>query len=213
MLTLFAEESLLTLAMVGFSGIFTFVLGLPLGILLYATHPEGLTPLPWLYRILSFVVNATRSLPFVILLIAVIPFTRMIMGTSLGWQGAIVPLVLAAIPFYARLAESAFREVPTGLIETANSLGANLFQIITKFVLPESLSNLIRHGTTTLINLVGYSAMAGAIGGGGLGSLAYHAGFQRGETEVMIGTVILLILFVQLIQSCGDYVVTKTQYR
>lgn len=213
MLMQLLENTVLTLLMVGISGLVAVIFGLCLGITLYVISPHGLRPLPKLYGILSMIVNATRSLPFIILLIVVLPITRVLMGTTLGWQGAIVPLTIAAIPFYARLCEGSFNDVPKGLIETAQSLGATYTQIISKFILPESLSLLISHATTTLISLVGYSAMAGAIGGGGLGALAYNSGFLRGETVTLLGTVILLILIVQIIQSCGDYVVKKTQYR
>jgi len=155
------------------------------------------------------IVNSTRSVPFIILLVALIPLTRILVGTTIGTTAAIIPLAIAAIPFYARIAESALSEVPEGLIEAAHAMGASASQIIFKVLLPESLTSLIKGGTLTVIGLIGYSAMAGAVGGGGLGELAINFGYERFDTAVMIETVLVLILIVQLIQFLGDYFAKK----
>jgi D-methionine transport system permease protein len=190
--------------MVGVATFFTIGLGLPLGVLLVITDRKGLVPAPTFNQVIGAIVNAARSLPFIILLVVVIPLTRLIVGTTIGATAAIVPLSLAAIPFFARVAESALREVDKGLVEAAQAIGCTPFQIITKVLIPESLPSLILGVTITIISLISYSAMAGAIGGGGLGDLAIRYGYQRFETDVMIATVILLIVLVQGIQILGN---------
>jgi D-methionine transport system permease protein len=195
--------------MVGISTLFTVILGLPLGVLLTLSDENGLTPRPVLNRILSFIVNLARSLPFIILLVVLIPFTRKLVGTSIGPTATIVPLTIAAVPFFARVVESTLREVPRGLIEAAQSMGSSVWQTVSKVLVPESLPGLILGIALTLISLVGYSAMAGAVGGGGLGDLAIRYGYQRYETEVMFVTVILLLVLVQGVQLLGDRLAAK----
>jgi len=207
------EATLETVYMVGISTIFTIILGLPLGILLVVSDKKGLLPLPLLNTIVGAIVNIGRSLPFIILLVVVIPFTRLIVGTTIGSTAAIVPLALAAIPFFARVAESGLREVDKGLIEAAQAMGCSNNQIITKVLLPESLPSIILGIALTIISLISYSAMAGAIGGGGLGDLAIRYGYQRFETEVMIITVILLVIMVQGIQILGNKLALKVSKR
>lgn len=193
-----------TIYMVVVSGAVSALLGIPLGVLLYVTRRGQILARPTLHKILGIVVNATRSIPFIILMVAVIPFTRLIIGTSIGTTAAIVPLSLAGIPFVARIAEGALDEISTGLIEAAQSMGATPMQIITKVMLPEALPGLIHGMTLTLVTMVSYSAMAGAIGGGGLGDLGIRYGYQRFDPTVMLITVVILIAVVQLIQSGGE---------
>ncbi len=195
-----------TLYMVFVSAFFTILFGLPLGILLTVTDRNGLAPAAAFNETLGTIVNAARSLPFIILLVLVIPFTRFVVGTTIGSTAAIVPLALAAIPFFARVAEAALREVDYGLVEAALSMGCSTWQIIFKVLIPESLSSLILGVALTIISLIGYSAMAGAIGGGGLGDLAIRYGYQRFETEIMFATVVILIILVQGIQYMGSTV-------
>lgn len=202
-----------TLYMVGVSALFTVLLGLPLGVLLVVTDKDGLKPAPAFNQVLGTVINAARSLPFIILLVVVIPFTRLVVGTTIGSTAAIVPLSLAAIPFFARVAESALREVERGLVEAAQAMGCTDAQIVLKVLIPEALPSLILGVALTVISLIGYSAMAGAIGGGGLGDLAIRYGYQRFETEVMIVTVVLLILLVQGIQALGNAVTRRVSHR
>ena len=207
------QASLTTLYMVGVSTLLTVLYGLPLGVLLVVSDSKGLSPKPALNKILGVVVNLTRSLPFIILLVVLIPFTRWIAGTSIGPTAAIVPLTIAAVPFFARVTESALREVPSGLVEAAQAMGSSEWQIVNKVYIPEALPGLVLGVALTLINLLGYSAMAGAIGGGGLGDLAIRYGYQRFETEVMLVTVVLLVLFVQVVQSLGDRIAAKVSKR
>jgi D-methionine transport system permease protein len=207
------KGTLETLYMVGVSTIFTVVLGLPLGVLLVITDQKGLASRPLFNQILSVIVNIARSLPFIILLVLAIPFTRLIVGTSIGATAAIVPLSLAAIPFFARVAETGLREVDRGLIEAAQAIGCSTWQIITKVFIPEALPSLILGTALTIISLISYSAMAGAIGGGGLGDLAIRYGYQRYETNIMIATVVLLILLVQGIQVLGNKFAQKVSKR
>lgn len=202
-----------TLYMVGVSTFFTVLFGLPLGVLLVTTDRAGLTPTPLLNSVLGTIINAARSLPFIILLVLVIPFTRLLVGTSIGATAAIVPLSLAAIPFFARVAETALREVDRGLVEAAHAMGCSPWQIISKVLIPEALPSLVLGVALTLISLIGYSAMAGAIGGGGLGDLAIRYGYQRFETAVMIATVVLLILLVQGIQALGNRAAARLSHR
>ena len=193
-----------TIYMTGLSGLMSFVFGIPLGVLLYITRPGRFMASPVVNMVLGAVVNATRSVPFIILMVAIIPLTRMLVGTSIGTTAAIVPLTLAAIPFVARIAEGAINEVPGGLIEAAQAMGATPLQIITRVLLPEARPGLINGMTITLVTLVGYSAMAGAIGGGGLGDLGIRYGYQRFDGAIMLATVVVLIVLVQLVQSVGD---------
>ena len=208
-----AQASLTTLYMVGASTFLTVLLGLPLGVLLVLSDKRGLRPRPLLNKLLGAVVNLTRSLPFIILLVVIIPFTRWIVGTSIGPTAAIVPLTLAAVPFFARVTESALREVPSGVIEAAQAMGSSDWQIVRKVMIKEAMPGLVLGIALTLISLVGYSAMAGAVGGGGLGDLAIRYGYQRFETEVMLATVVLLVAFVQVVQSVGDRIAAKISKR
>lgn len=193
-----------TFYMVILSGFFAALIGIPLGIVMEITKPGHiLTNKKW-HHILNIIVNVGRSIPFIILLIAIIPFTRLVVGTSIGTTAAIVPLSIAAIPFLARLTENACMEISKELIEAARAMGSSPIQIIFYFLIPEALPSIINAITVTLIALVGYSAMAGAIGGGGLGDLAIRYGYERFETSVMIITVCLLVLLVQLLQWAGS---------
>lgn len=196
-----------TLAMTGFSLLFTVLIGLPLGILLFVTSKRQLLEQRGIYTVLSFVVNVLRSVPFLILLIVMIPVTVLIVGTSLGVAGAIPPLVLGTAPFFARLVENVLREIDRGVIEACQAMGAKTHQIIFGALLPEALPGLLAAATVTAIALMSYAAMSGAIGGGGLGDLAIRFGYQRFQTEVMITTVAILVVLVQLLQYFGDRLV------
>lgn len=196
-----------TLLMLGGSLLFTVVLGLPLGVLLFLTGPRQLFAHRGFYAVLSLVVNVLRSLPFIILLIVMIPLTLLLAGTSLGVAGAIPPLVVGATPFFARLVETALREVDRGIIEATQSMGASTRQIIWNALLPEARPGIIAAITVTAITLVSYTAMAGVVGAGGLGDLAIRFGYQRFQTDVMVVTVVLLLILVQLLQMLGDRLV------
>jgi len=190
------------------------VLGLPLGVLLVAGEKDGVLPLPnWLMQILNLVINLLRSIPFLILMILVIPLTRFIVGTSVGTVASIVPLVIAAFPFIARLVETSMREVNPNIIEMAQSLGASPMQIIIKVMIPESVPSLLSNLTTAITTILGYSAMSGIIGGGGLGKIAINYGYYRYKYLIMIVAVILLILLVQIFQSIGTRLAVKTDKR
>jgi len=202
-----------TLLMVGVSGAVAVIVGIPLGVALVVTHRGALLECLWLNRSLGLIVNATRSVPFVILMVAIIPFTRWVANTSIGTTAAIVPLAVAAIPFMARIAENAMREVDRGLITAARAMGASPFQIIVKVILPEALPGLVAATIVTLVSLIGYSAMAGAIGGGGLGDLGIRYGYQRFLPEVMLAVVVVLVLLVQAVQSLGDWLVRRMSHR
>ncbi|HHY42886.1 MAG TPA: ABC transporter permease [Thermoanaerobacterales bacterium] len=178
--------------------------GIPLGVLLFVTDKQQFLKSDILNEILSWIVNIIRSIPFVILLILLLPFTKLIVGKAIGTTAAIVPLSIAAVPLVGRLTENALREVPKGVIEAAQSMGASPFQIITKVLLPESLPSIVSGITITTINLVGYSAMAGVIGGGGLGDVAVRFGYNRFRPDIMLYTVAILVVMVQLIQMAGD---------
>lgn len=199
--------SLDTLNMLGGATLFTVLLGLPLGVLLFLAGPRQMFEQRALYAVLSLVVNVLRSVPFVILLILMIPLTVLITGTSLGVAGAIPPLVVGATPFFARLVETALREVDRGIIEATQAMGASTLQIIFRALLPEALPGLIAATTVTAITLVSYTAMSGLIGGGGLGDLAVRYGYQRYQPDVMAVTVILLLILVQVLQMVGDRLV------
>ncbi len=196
-----------TLTMLGGSLVFTLLLGLPLGILLFLTSKRQLLAQPYVYGTLSFIVNILRSVPFVILLIIMIPFTVLLTGTSLGVAGAIPPLVVGATPFFARLVETALREVDRGIIEATQAMGASTSQIVFKALLPEAMPGMMAAVTVTAITLVSYAAMSGVIGGGGLGDLAIRFGYQRFQTDVMVVTVLLLLILVQILQMIGDWLV------
>ncbi|MBO8127037.1 MAG: ABC transporter permease [Firmicutes bacterium] len=194
-----------TLWMVGVSVTLAVIGGLPLGVLLVTTTPGNVTESPLVYKVLTTVVNIGRSIPFIILLVAIIPFTRLVVGTSIGTTAAIVPLTVAAIPFVARIVESALKDVDKGVVEAAQAMGASPWQIIIKVLLPEALPTLVLGVTITAVNLIGYSAMAGAVGGGGLGDLAIRYGYQRFRGDVMLMTVVVLVLLVEVVQSLGDW--------
>ncbi|MCF7646741.1 methionine ABC transporter permease [Pseudochrobactrum asaccharolyticum] len=202
-----------TLIMTGFSSLFTLIFGLPLGLLLILTDRNGLLQNLPVNRVVGAVVNAFRSVPFIILLVALIPFTRLIMGTALGTWASIVPLSIAAIPYYARMAEVSLREVDHGLIEAARSMGASRWTIIKEVLIPESMPGLIAGFTVTIVTLIGASAMAGAIGAGGLGDLAIRYGYQRFNYPIMAAVVAVLIVIVCLIQWIGDRLVQKVDKR
>jgi ABC-type methionine transport system permease subunit len=202
-----------TLIMTGFSSLFTLIFGLPLGLLLILTDRNGLLQNLAINRVVGAVVNAFRSVPFIILLVALIPFTRLIMGTALGTWASIVPLSIAAIPYYARMAEVSLREVDHGLIEAARSMGASRWTIIKEVLIPESMPGLIAGFTVTIVTLIGASAMAGAIGAGGLGDLAIRYGYQRFNYPIMAAVVAVLIVIVCLIQWIGDRLVQKVDKR
>ncbi len=202
-----------TLAMAGVTCLLTALLGIPLGVLLQTTSPDGMAPNPQLNRVVGAVVNVGRSLPFLILMIAVIPLTKKLVGTSLGWQAACVPLTIGAIPFYARLVEISLREVASGKVEAVTMMGATRWEITRKVLLPESLPGLVGGLTTTVIAVIGYTAMAGAVGGGGLGAVAMTYGYSRFEEDVMIVCVVLLVLVVTLVQVLGDLLVRRLDHR
>lgn len=207
------EATLETVQMVGLSALLTLVLGLPLGLLLHATSPGGLVPRRTLNTVLGLVVNVGRSLPFIILAIAVIPLTRAIVGTSLGWEAAVVPLTLGAVPFFARLVETAVRDVDPGKVEAARVMGSTRRTVVTQVLVREALPALVAGATVTVIALVAYSAMAGAIGAGGLGFLAISYGFQRFDTPVMLVCVVLIVVLVQLVQVLGDALARRLDHR
>ena len=190
-----------------------YIIGIPLGVLLVVTAPNGLRPHKALNAVLGWIVNIGRSIPFIILLVALIPFTRWVVGTSLGVPGAIVPLIVAAAPFVGRMVEQSLAEVDAGLIEAAQSFGASVWQIVVKVFLRESLPSLIRGVSITFITLFGYSAMAGTVGAGGLGDIAIRYGYQRYQDDVMIAAVILCIVLVQVFQSAGDILARKIDRR
>ena len=212
--TLVTDATVQTLLMVFLSTFFSVLLGLPLGVSLCVTDPEtGIAPKPVLNQILTRIVNILRSFPFIILMILLFPLSRIIIGTSIGTVATIVPLSIAAAPFVARVIESALKEVDPGVVQAARSMGSTLMQIIVKVLLPEALPSLVDGITLTIINLIGYSAMAGAIGGGGLGDLAIRYGYQRFRTEVMIAAVIVILVMVELIQLIGTKISNKMMAR
>lgn len=201
------QASLDTLNMLGGSLLFTVLLGLPLGVLLFLSGPRQMFEQKALYGVVSLLVNVLRSVPFVILLILMIPLTVLVTGTSLGVAGAIPPLVVGATPFFARLVETALREVDRGIIEATQAMGASTRQIVVNALLPEALPGIVAAITVTAITLVSYTAMSGLIGGGGLGDLAVRYGYQRYQPDVMLVTVVLLLVLVQILQSTGDKLV------
>ena len=203
-----------TLAMVGIAGLATLLLGLPLGVAVYVTQPGGLAD----HRVLNFVlsgvvVNITRSVPYAILMVSLIPLTRLLVGTSIGPIAAAVSLTIAAVPFFARLGEAALREVHPGKLDAAHAMGSTRVQTVWKVLLPEALPGLVAGLTTTVVTLIGYSAMAGLVGGGGLGRLAYNYGYQRFQPEVMVVVLVVLVLLVQLVQWIGDRAIRRLDHR
>ncbi len=212
-IALLAESLLETIYMVGVSALIAAIAGIPLGIVLVTTSKGHIMENAKLNAVLGSVVNAARSTPFIILMVAIIPVTRVIVGTSIGTNAAIVPLSIAAIPFLGRIVESAIREVDQGVIEAAQAMGASPLQIIRKVLIPEALPALVLGVTITIVSLIGYSAMAGAIGGGGLGDLAIRYGYQRFRPDVMLATVVILIATVQVVQSCGDRLARRLNKR
>lgn len=210
---LMLQPLLQTLYMVSLSTLFAVLLGLPLGILLVISDKGHIWPKPKLNKVLGFIINIMRSLPFIILIIAIFPLSRLIVGTTIGSTAAIVPLSIAAAPFVARVIESALREVNWGVIEASISVGATIPQIIFKVLIPEALPSLVLGITLTIISILGYSAMAGAIGGGGLGDLAIRYGYQRFETDVLIATIVVLIILVEIVQTIGNVIAKKVDKR
>ena len=198
---LLAQGTVDTLVMTVVSCLFAYVIGLPVGVAFAVTTPNGLHPIRWLNTILGWIINIGRSIPFVILLVAIIPFTRLIVGTSLGVPGAIVPLVVSAAPFVARI------------VEAAQSFGASSFQIVYKVLLKEALPSIVRGVAITFVNLFGSSAMAGTVGAGGLGDIAIRYGYQRWQADVMLAAVILCVILVQVFQSVGDFTARKIDRR
>ncbi|MBP3731299.1 MAG: ABC transporter permease [Mailhella sp.] len=191
----------------------SYLLGIPVGVLLVICRKGGISPRPLLYAVLDVVVNLTRSFPFLILMIAVIPFTRFLVGTTIGNNATVVPLVIAAVPFVGRLIESSLLEVDGGVVEAAQSMGASAWQIITKVLLPEALPSLLNGSAVAAITILGYSAMSGAVGGGGLGKLAIMYGYNRYQTDIMFITIILLIVIVQLFQMLGNWATKRSDKR
>ncbi|AGA68742.1 ABC-type metal ion transport system, permease component [Desulfitobacterium dichloroeliminans LMG P-21439] len=192
-----------TFYMIIVSTLLAYVLGVPLGVILVISSPNHISPNPWIERILGTIINVFRSIPFIILLVLIIPFTRAIVGTYIGTTAAIVPLVISSAPFVARMVESSLKEVPYGVIEAALSMGSSPWQIIKKVLLPEAKGSLVLGVAITTISIIGYTAMAGAVGGGGLGAVAIQYGYNRFRTDIMLMTVVILVLIVQVIQSLG----------
>jgi len=202
-----------TAAMVLSAALLSGVIGLPLAILVVVTAPGHLFPRPFVYRVLGGVINLIRSTPFIIMMVAITPLTRLIAGTSVGTAAAIVPLTVAITPLFARLAETAMREVDRGLIEAAEALGLTPLQIVAKVIIPEALPGILAGQTVALVSLIGYSTMAGTIGGGGLGDLGIRFGYQRFKPEVMVAVVLVLVVIVQSVQSLGDAAVRIVNHR
>ena len=213
MLELFIRSFWETVVMTAASGVISLVAGLPLGLALVATAKGGIAENLWINRVLGAIVNGFRSVPFIILLVALIPVTRFIVGTSIGMWAAIVPLSIAATPYYARMAEVSLREVDRGLIEAVRAMGGNRWTIVREVLVPEAMPSLVAGFTVTLITLIGASAMAGGIGAGGLGDLAIGYGYQRFETAVMMAVVAVLILLVCAIQWIGDRLVARLDHK
>jgi D-methionine transport system permease protein len=207
------QASIDTLLMLAGSMVLTVAFGIPLGVLLYLSGKGRLAANPLLNGVLSLVVNILRSVPFIILLIVMLPVTVLLVGTSLGVAGAIPPLVVGAAPFYARLVETALREVDKGVVEATQAMGGSTFQIVTRALLPEALPGILAGATVTAIALVSYTAMAGVVGAGGLGDLAVRFGYQRFQTDVMVVTVVLLLILVQVLQMLGDRLVARVSHR
>jgi D-methionine transport system permease protein len=212
-LPMFWDAFLESLIMVGTAGLVAFAAGVPLAVVLVTTSLGGIYEMPRLNRVLGSIINGFRSTPFIILLVALIPFTRLIVGTSIGLWAAVVPLSIAATPFFARIAEVSLREVDHGLVEAAQAMGASRWQIIVYVLLPEALPGIIRGFTITLVSMIGSSAMAGAVGAGGLGDLAMRYGYQRFDTTVMVSVIAVLIVIVTVVQSTGDFIASRFDRR
>lgn len=206
---LIGESTLQTLLMVFFSTIFAILIGFPLGVLLNCTNKFGITPKPVFNSILSRIIDILRSFPFVILMIILLPFTRLVLGTAIGTAATIIPLSIAAAPFVARITETALNEVDAGVIQAAVAMGSTKFQIITKVLIPEAIPSVVSGITLTIINLISYSAMAGTLGGGGLGDLAIRYGYQRFKTGIMLSSVVVIILMVVVVQAAGTKISNK----
>ncbi|WP_238085532.1 methionine ABC transporter permease [Pseudescherichia vulneris] len=202
-----------TVYMVALAALFTVLIGLPIGVLLYISRANGLLPMPKTNVVLGAFINLGRSLPFIVLLIALIPFTRLLIGTTLGSTAAVVPITIGAFPFFARLTENALDEVDSGRIEAILSMGGSVWHVIAKALLPEALPTLLAGITLTVVMLIGFSSMAGVIGGGGLGDLAIRYGYQRFNDQVMVGTVVILVVLVQGVQMTGDRLVRRLAHR
>lgn len=202
-----------TLIMVGVSAILAFLIGLPIALILVSTADFGIYPSKKINQSLGWIINITRSVPFLILMVALIPFTRWIVGTSYGVLAAIVPLTIAAIPFFARIAEVSLREVDQGLIEAAQAMGCNRKQILWHVLLPEALPGIIAGFTVTIVTMISSSAIAGAIGAGGLGDIAYRYGYQRFDMQVMLAVIVVLIVLVMLVQATGDHIAQQLDKR
>ena len=202
-----------TLYMVLLAALFTVAIGLPVGVMLFLTRPKGILPNRGISLLLNTLVNTGRALPFVVLLIALIPFTRLLVGTTLGSTAAIVPITLGAFPFFARIVENALDEVDRGRIEAVVSMGGTLWHIVSRVLLPEALPALVAGVTLTIVMLIGFSAMAGVVGGGGLGDLAIRYGYQRFDNQIMTATIVVLLALVMLIQKLGDRLVRSLAYR
>jgi D-methionine transport system permease protein len=212
-LSMFQDAFFESLIMVGSAGFFAFIAGIPLAVVLVTTSVGGIYEMPRLNRLLGSIINGFRSTPFIILLVALIPFTRLIVGTSIGIWAAVVPLSIAATPFFARIAEVSLREVDHGLVEAAQAMGASRWQIIVHVLLPEALPGIIRGFTITVVSMIGSSAMAGAVGAGGLGDLAMRYGYQRFDTTVMVSVIAVLIVIVTVVQSTGDLIASRFDRR
>ncbi|WP_426726398.1 methionine ABC transporter permease [Cronobacter dublinensis] len=210
---LLAQGTLETLYMVGLAALFTVLIGLPVGVVLFVTRRDGVLPQPRLNGLLGGVINVGRSLPFIVLLIALIPLTRVIIGTTLGSTAAVVPITIGAFPFFARVVENALDEVDKGRAEAIIAMGGNAWHVISKALLPEALPALLADITLTVVMLIGFSSMAGVIGGGGLGDLAIRYGYQRFNNEVMAATVVILVVLVQGVQTLGDRLVRRLAHR
>lgn len=194
--------------------LFAIIIGLPLGVLLVVGEKNGVMPMPkWLMSTLNVIINILRSVPFIILMILVMPITRLIVGTAVGTEASIVPLTVAAFPFIARLVEGSLREINPNIIEAAQSMGASPFQIIAKVMIPESMPSLLSNATIAFTTIIGYTAMSGVVGGGGLGMIAYNYGYSRYKTLIMIIAVIILVIIVQVIQSLGTRISVKSDKR
>ncbi len=212
LISILGRAVLETLAMVGISVIVAQAVGTPLGILLVVTEEGHILPNRWVNRSLGTIINIGRSIPFIILLVAVLPFTRFLVGTTIGTKGMIVPLTVAAIPFVARVVESALKEVDPGVIEAALAMGSTPLQIVCKVLIPEAFPGLVLGFILTAVSLIGYSAMAGVVGGGGLGDLAYRYGFQRNRIDITWYTVTILVVLVQLLQMFGSWLAKKLSH-
>ena len=212
-ITMIGKGILETLYMTIFSSLIAYAIGLPLGVLLVSTDKDGIAPCVWLNRILGVVVNIVRSVPFVILLISLIPFTRFVIGTTIGWKAVVPPLIIGSAPYIARLVESSLKEVDKGVIEAAQSMGATPIQIIFKVLVPEAKPSLVIGGAIAVTTILSYSTLSGFVGGGGLGDIAVRYGYYRYQTDIMVVCIILLVLIVQVIQEVGNIWARRTDKR